>query len=362
MRVSGGFNIFLHGSRRVTNCCFKPIIAFAAACAVALAVFGCMPAASTAEPDPWEGDSSVVIEKSPFFEVSSLPVSEEGMRLYRLAITSETPLVLQIAFDGKTHAVLSDQDGNAVVGADGYPVDVSLNPDVARESGTYSVSCGTLGEGLYTVSLSGGENAGIGFLAQRFRDVPADAWYFTEGYLDYAVDHGILRTLTNACFAPSEVMARADIVDALYTIERGGSAKIPAYDESAAPFSDMPLSTKSAAKLAWAADAGIARAESGNVFRAESIATREEAAMLIARYAEFAGADMSVQPDGALSGISDADAVSEDARDALAWCVDRGVLRTNGAAVNPRVAISFGEASQVFTVLARDVLGKGDHF
>ena len=132
----------------------------------------------------------------------------------------------------------------------------------------------------------------------------------------------------------------------------------PAYDEGSAPFSDMPLSAKSAAKLTWAAEEGIARAESDNAFRAEDIATREEVAVLIARYAEFAGADMTVRVGEVLAGVSDADAVSGDAREALAWCVDRGVLRTHGGAVNPRLAISFGEASQVFTVLARDVLGK----
>ena len=67
---------------------------------------------------------------------------------------------------------------------------------------------------------------------------------------------------------------------------------------------------------------------------------------------------MTVRVGEVLAGVSDVDAVSGDAREALAWCVDRDVLRTHGGAVNPRLAISFGEASQVFTVLARDVLGK----
>ena len=118
----------------------------------------------------------------------------------------------------------------------------------------------------------------------------------------------------------------------------------------------MPLSTKSAAKLVWAADVGIARAEPGNIFRAESIATREEVAVLIARYAELAGVDMAVQTDAILSDFVDANAVSEDARDALAWCIDRGVIRASGVNANPRSALSFGEASQVFAVLDRDVL------
>lgn len=357
MRVPNSFPVYLRGDKRPINRGFT-VFAFTAVCVVAFALSGCASSVPTSESNLSEGGSSTVVETSPFFELSSLPASAEGVLSYRLAVVSETPLVLQIAFDGETHAVLFDEDGNTVVGANGHPIDIFIVPDASRELGTQSVSCGTLGKGLYTVSLSGGQSAGIRFLAQRFNDVPADAWYSTEGYLDYAVDHGILRTLTNACFGPSDVMARSDVVDALYNIEFDGDVAAPAYDEGSAPFCDMPLSAKSAAKLTWAAEEGIARAESDNAFRAEDIATREEVAVLIARYAEFAGADMTVRVGEVLAGVSDADAVSEDAREALAWCVDRGVLRTQGGAVNPHLAISFGEASQVFTVLARDVLGK----
>ena len=357
MRVPNDFPVYFRGDKRPTNRGFM-VFAFAAVCVVASALFGCASSAPTSESNLSEGGSSTVVETSPFFELSSLPVSGEGVHSYRLAVAAETSLVLQIAFDGETHAVLSDEEGNTVVGADGHPVDIFIVPDAARESGTQSVSCGTLGKGSYTVSLSGGQNAGVRFLAQRFADVPADAWYSTEGYLDFAVDHGILRTLTNACLGPSNVMTRSDAVDALYNIEFDGDVTTLIYDEGSTPFCDMPLSAKSAAKLAWAAEEGIARAESDNTFRAEDIATREEVAVLIARYAEFAGADMTVQFGEVLAGVSDADAVSEDAREALAWCVDRGVLRAQEGAVNPHLAVSFGEASQVFTVLARDVLGK----
>ena len=162
MRVPNDFPVYFRGDKRSINRGFT-VFAFTAVCVVAFALSGCASSVPTSESNLSEGGSSTVVETSPFFELSSLSASAEGVLSYRLAVVSETPLVLQIAFDGETHAVLFDEDGNTVVGADGHPIDIFIVPDASRESGTQSVSCGTLGKGCTPLAFREGKAPAFGF-------------------------------------------------------------------------------------------------------------------------------------------------------------------------------------------------------
>ena len=76
--------------------------------------------------------------------------------------------------------------------------------------------------------------------------------------------------------------------------------------------------------IQWCARNGLIGGFAGEAGGPEEIITREQAAVVLQRYAAMQGADVSAYGD--LSGWADGDAVSGWARDAVSWALDNGML------------------------------------
>jgi hypothetical protein len=94
-------------------------------------------------------------------------------------------------------------------------------------------------------------------------------------------------------------------------------------------FADVPAGKWFTDAVAWASANGIVGGYGESVFGADDAVTREQIAVLLYRYAKLMGMDVSAAAD--LSAYADADAISEWAREAMAWANATGLITGRGA-------------------------------
>lgn len=149
-----------------------------------------------------------------------------------------------------------------------------------------------------------------------FTDVPADEWY--AGAVDFVFRKGLISGVTTTTFCPDMATDRAMIATVLYRLEGQ-----PAVTGGAA-FSDVPAGAWYEDAVRWAAENGIVTGCGDGTFQPKRLATREELAVILHRYAEHKGVDLSASDD--LSSFSDQDQISAYARSAMEWAVGSGVI------------------------------------
>ena len=121
----------------------------------------------------------------------------------------------------------------------------------------------------------------------------------------------LLTLLLPAAAAAQSPVTRAQFVAALWTC----SGAVP-YDANG-PFSDVNPNSPGATAVAWAYDLGIVRGTGGTLFVPDRPITREEAAVLLRRYAVHLGRDTFL-PSG-VAACNDFEGISPWADDSLYW-------------------------------------------
>ena len=150
-----------------------------------------------------------------------------------------------------------------------------------------------------------------------FEDVPEGKWYY-EG-ISYGYFNGIFQGVSATRFDPEGTVNRAMVVTILYRM-----AGTPAVQPTSA-FSDVAANRYYTKAVAWAVEQGIAKGYTDGTFRPEQMATRQELATFLYRFARVSGSDMTVSGD--LSTFGDHASVAGWARNAMAWCVGNGLLQ-----------------------------------
>ena len=107
-------------------------------------------------------------------------------------------------------------------------------------------------------------------------------------------------------------------------------------------FRDVQADAYYADAVSWATEQGIVTGTSQTAFSPDESVTREQMAALLYRYA----GEPSAAED--LSAYADADSVSAYASDAMAWCVENGVLNgTDGSRLEPAASATRAEVAAV---------------
>ena len=191
-----------------------------------------------------------------------------------------------------------------------------------------------------------------------FADVGARDWYVTSGDLDYAVSHGLLSGYADGDFGPQDPVSRAQVATILWR-----AAGSPAAPAGTPRFPDCDYSDTSfyGEAVAWARAEGVVTGYQDGTFGPADSVTREQLAAMLSRHAALL-AGMDVSSDGsALAAMADAGSVSAFAREALAWCVDEGILTgdmTTGAPhALPQGTAQRDQAAKMISVFHREVLG-----
>ena len=128
----------------------------------------------------------------------------------------------------------------------------------------------------------------------------------------------LLTVLLPAAAAAQPTVTRAQFVAALWAC--AGAAP---YDANG-PFADVERDSPGAAAIAWAYDLGVAKGTGGACFAPDRPVTREEAAVLLRRYAAHLKRDTFLP--GGVAACNDYEDISPWADDSLYWATSIGLL------------------------------------
>ncbi len=217
-------------------------------------------------------------------------------------------------------------------------------PPTQSESGVKSYLCTLCGLTMTVTvpALGGCENCPSG----SFTDVPEPGHWAHAG-IDFVLQEGLFRGMSEDAFAPEEAMTRAMLVTVLW--RHAGSPSREACD-----FTDVPVDEWYSQAVAWAEAEGIVKGMGDGSFAPQGKITREQLATILHRYCgnptPDAAEDLSLFPDEAQ--------VSDYARQALSWAVSQGLIRgMEEAGQSYLVPQGSATRAQVATILQRLLQG-----
>ncbi len=149
--------------------------------------------------------------------------------------------------------------------------------------------------------------------SKDFTDVPAlNDW--AHAGIDYCVEEGLMNGTSATLFSPANSLTRAQIATILYRI--AGEPEV----EYKAVFSDVADDIWYTDAIIWAAEEEIVNGYPGGTFAPNKAISREQIATILYRYAG------SPKAEEDLKDYPDADSVSDWAKDAMAWAVEKGLI------------------------------------
>lgn len=157
------------------------------------------------------------------------------------------------------------------------------------------------------------------YVRNSFWDVPQGAWFHNTIY--NMVDQGLFYGVDPTHYAPDADMTRAELVSVLFRV----SGESP--DGSDPTFEDTLKDTWYSDALAWAEKNEIIFGVDPTHFEPDTHVSRQDAATIFCRFAEYSGRDTSQTAD--LSGYKDAYQIDDYALPAMHFCVANGVITGN---------------------------------
>ncbi len=172
---------------------------------------------------------------------------------------------------------------------------------------------------------------------EDFKDLPAGAWYRES--VGYALANGLMNGTGDGIFQPDGALTRAMLVTILYRSEGE-----PSVDGLKNPFQDVADGQWYTKAVVWAAGKGIVNGTSETTFDPDASITREQIAAILHRYAG------KPETKGDLASFPDAATVSDYAKTAMAWAVEKGIIGGSDGKLDPR---SNATRAQVAAILMR---------
>ena len=169
-----------------------------------------------------------------------------------------------------------------------------------------------------------------------FRDVAIGDWAYAG--IRYAYENGIVKGKSDNQFAPKDNATRGEVATMLYRL-----VNEPAVTGQST-FTDLTQTYYKDA-ITWAHQQGVIKGRTETTFDPDAPVTREELVTMLYRLVGEPTTSFS------LSGFSDAQTVSNYARNAMAWAVENGIIKgQTTTTLNPQ-----GKATreQIATILMR---------
>ena len=182
----------------------------------------------------------------------------------------------------------------------------------------------------------------------EYQDVAQDDWFYDEVY--FATEKNLMTGIVpKEIFGPFEQLTRAQFATILYRME--GEPAV----ETGRDFQDVEEGQWYTDAVKWAAEKGIVNGygDTENFGPADSI-TREQMALMLYRYAQYKGYDMTKSSDYA--AFEDASKVSPFAEEAMKWAVGNGIIKGKGnyTLIDPQGATIRGECAVMLTRVVRE--------
>ena len=155
-------------------------------------------------------------------------------------------------------------------------------------------------------------------------DVATDAWYYDA--VRFVMGLGLFDEPGEGEFAPLAPMTRAMLAEALFRLTINDERLTTNSDNS--EFTDVPEDAWYYDAVMWASSVGVVNGMGNGIFAPDASITREQIATMLHRYAEYKEYDMSESGD--LSVFSDANRISNFAREPMAWAVGESLINGMG--------------------------------
>ena len=157
-------------------------------------------------------------------------------------------------------------------------------------------------------------------VTEIFKDVNDD-WY--TAYIQYVYDNGLMSGIQGTTlFQPNANILKAQVAQVLYNMD----GKTEVTDKSVfTELKDVYEAEWYADAVAWAYNSGVVTGDlNTKKFSPNASVTREQLALMMYRYAQYKGYDTTATSE--LSGLKNADKVSNWALDAVKWAVGQGLI------------------------------------
>lgn len=195
--------------------------------------------------------------------------------------------------------------------------------------------------GTVTFGVKHFSKYGVGYRKVSFGDV--SGW--SEPYVTYLASRGVVSGVAEDRFAPKREVTRAEMAALLAKLEGIDTA---GYKGSS--FTDVAASAWHAPYIQWAMEAGIVSGSGGKYRPADTI-TREELAVMIYRYAAYAGLELPAA-GAQYASFADSSQISGWAADAVRALQQAGIISgTSGNRFNPQGTATREEAAKMIAVL-----------
>ena len=215
-------------------------------------------------------------------------------------------------------------------------------------------------ERIYTITLtraassggstgggnSGGSTSGGGSTTPpepvteaRFEDVPETHWAY-EAIQNIAALK-LVEGIGGGKYDPVAPMTRGSLATVLHRLSQGKTD----YETT---FKDVAEGKYYTEGVAWAAQTGVVTGYTEEIFAPDDVITREQLAVMLARYAKLIGMDTKAD-SMALDQFADGDSTGDWAVDGVAWCVTNGILKGKGNDIlDPTANVTRAEVAVMF--------------
>jgi uncharacterized repeat protein (TIGR02543 family) len=199
-----------------------------------------------------------------------------------------------------------------------------------------------------------------------FKDVSGDSWYYS--WVMSAASQGLMTGYKDESdsytgfFGPEDSLTRAQVATVLWRMagcpDVSGDSVLPDVKGS---WAEVPI--------AWCQSQGIITGYTGGeyagLFRPDAPVTRAELAVMVYRYAKWAGVDVSGASASAFNRCQDASSVEDWAYDAMVWCASAQIINGKelGGGVlllDPEAGATRAQAAKVLVQLSSIASGAVD--
>lgn len=177
-----------------------------------------------------------------------------------------------------------------------------------------------------------------GDTTSAYTDVSADDWFASA--VEFVSKNKYMVGTSESTFEPNTMLNRAMMVQILYNIE--GRPQI----EKSTSYQDVNSSDWYADAVAWAEENGLVQGYGNGKFGALDALTREQAAVILKRYAAFKGFTTDISAD--LSAYTDADRISDWALDSMKFAVGLQLINgTSSTTLDPAGTATRAQMAQI---------------
>ena len=259
---------------------------------------------------------------------------ETGDKVVDISILSGTQNIT--SFDGVITATLP------------YTGSIPVSVWHLSSDGTLEKLISSYDEGSKTVSftLPGhlslyvlGQDTTVPAWVNPFTDISKSDWFY--GDVEFAVKNGLFNGTTTTTFSPDMSMTRGMLVTALGRLHGVGTGKY-----AASSFEDVAAGKFYTPYVEWAKETGIVNGVGNNRFAPDNAISRQDLAVIVVRYAEYAGKQFPAAQQDVT--FTDAAAIRDSAKSAVQTLYSNGIFQgDNNNRFNPQDSTTRAQVSAI---------------